>query len=457
MAGPKVQPPPVLAGSYRAAALPGTTEGADAQRFLQGQDVPEQWWTAFGSPELTRRVVMALAHSPTVASAQAALLRAQEGVVAAGGSLYPTVDVAGGFQRVKNGPVLGSSGLTTYTVYSASLNVGYKLDLFGGTRHGIEAAQAAADVRQWLLVGTYLSLASNVTIATIQEGSLRAQVQAGDEVVGLLQEQTETARRQVEIGTRAQADLLALKAQVATAQATLPPLRKQLEAVRNQLAVYLGRFPAEADLATVPLDALTLPRDLPVSLPSRLVRQRPDVQAAESMLRGAAAQVGVATAQLLPQITLGGAVGPQSSSSQDLLRSGNLAWSLGLNLLQPVFHGGALRAQKRAAQAGLDQAVADYKATVLAAFANVADALDALQFDAQAESAQADGEQAAARSLELVKAQYRIGSASYLQLLDATRQWTQARTGLIRSRAARLSDTAALYAALGGGWAPGTR
>ena len=430
-----------------AADVPG-----DAQRFLAGQVVPGKWWTGYGSPELNRRIEAALAESPTVASAQAALRRAQNLARAAGGAQVPEVDLGLGASRVKFAAVEGVPS-STYTVYSASLNVAYTLDLFGGVRHGMEFAQAGADLQRWVLEGTYLSLASNVTAATIEEGSLRAQLQAADAVVKLLEEQAELTRKQVAIGVKSQAELLAVSAQLAQAQTAQPPLGQALEAVRTRLAVYLGHYPSAARLEVVDLDGLTLPRDLPVVLPSKLVRQRPDVRAAESQLAMATAQAGIAAANLLPQITLGLGYGPQASSPSGFNLGQNLAWNTGLNLLQPIFHGGALRAQKRAAEAGLDQAKADYQGAVLAAFANVSDALNALRFDAQAVQAQGDAEQAAARTLELVKAQYRIGSASYLQLLDATRQWTQARTGLIRARAARLSDTAALYAALGGGWA----
>ena len=268
----------------------------------------------------------------------------------------------------------------------------------------------------------------------------------------LLEEQEALTRRQVAIGVKNQADLLAVSAQAAQARTALPPLGQQLDAVRTRLAIFLGHVPSETRLESVSLDTLTLPRDLPVTLPSRMVRRRPDVRAAESQLAFATASVGVAAANLLPQITLGLSYGSQAATAQGLNLGQNLAWNTGLNLLQPIFHGGALRAQKRAAEAGLDQAKADYQQAVLQAFANVSDALGALQFDAQAVKAQGDAEAAAAKTLDLVKAQYRIGSASYSQLLDATRQWNQARTGLIQARAARLTDTAALYAALGGGW-----
>jgi NodT family efflux transporter outer membrane factor (OMF) lipoprotein len=442
------QAPPDLA-EYGATPLPEATEG-DAQRFLRGQAVPATWWTAFDCPELTRRVDLALAHSPTLASAQAAVRRAREDVAAAGGSLYPAVDAQVGLSRSLPGPALGI--FSPYTIYAATLNVSYTLDLFGGTRRRIEGLQAQADLRQWLLTGTYLSLTSNVAIATIQEASLREQLQAAGEVAALLEEQTTLTGRQVEIGVKSQGDLLALQAQLAAARAVLPPLAQQLEAVRTQLAVYLGGYPSQTELAPVALSGLRLPKDLPVSLPSQVVQRRPDIQAAQAQLHAATAQAGMASAALLPQITLGASVGPQALSFQDLFRGSNETWALSLGLLQPLFHGDALRAQKRGAEAGVDQALADYRQTVLVAFANVSDALDALRFDAQSMQAQVESEQAAARSLELAKAQYRIGAASYLQLLDATRSWHLARMGLIRARAARLSDTTALFAALGGGF-----
>jgi NodT family efflux transporter outer membrane factor (OMF) lipoprotein len=448
--GPTFTPPaPPRLAEYSAAPLPEATDG-DAQRFLKGQAVPSAWWTTFGSPELTRRVELALAHSPTMASAQAAVRRAREDVAVAGGARYPSVDAQVGVSRALPGVALGI--FTPYTIYAATLNVSYTLDLFGGTRRKVEGLQAQADLRQWLLAGTYLSLTSNVAIATVQEASLTEQLQVAREVAALLEEQTTLTGRQVEIGVKSQGDLLALQAQLAAARAALPPLAQQLEGVRNQLAVYLGGYPSETRLEPVALAGFSLPRDLPVSLPSQVVQRRPDIQAAQAQLHAATAQVGVATAALLPQLTLGASYGPQALTSQDLFQISNETWSLSAGLLQPLFHGGALRAQKRGAEAGLDQALADYRQTVLVAFANVSDALNAVRFDAQSMQAQVESEQAAARSLALARAQYRIGTASYLQLLDATRSWQLARTGLIRARAASLSDTTALYAALGGGF-----
>jgi len=443
----KPQPPPTVA-QFGAAPLPPAVAG-EAQRFLQGARVERRWWTTFGSPELTRRVERAFANSPTVASAQAAVRRARQNVVAAGGALWPSADLAGGFDRQKLGPGQGST--SPYSTYSATLSVSYTLDLFGGARRGLEGAQAQVDLSQWLLDGTYLSLAANVAAATIQEAALREQLQAARDVTGLLEEQAALTGRQLAIGAKAEGDLLAVQAQLAAARSALPPLGRQLEAVRNQLAVYLGALPSEAGAGAVALDDLKVPAELPVSLPSQVVAGRPDIQAAQALLHAATANVGAATAARLPQLTLGGAFGPQALRFQDLLKGDSVAWNLSAGVFQPLFRGGALQARQKGAEAGLDQALADYRQTVLVAFANVADALDALQFDAQALRAEQDAEAAAARSLTLVQAQYRLGAASYLQLLEATRAWHLARQGLIRARAAQLGDTTALYAALGGG------
>jgi len=436
-------PPPAATGS-----APGLL--GEAQSFRPDGAVPERWWTGFGSPELDGRVALALAQSPTLAAARAALVRAQENLLAANGGRLPAVDLRAGVTR-QNSLATGAV-VSPFTVYNASVNVSYTLDLFGGVRRGIEFQQSLADQQRWLLQGAGLALAANVTTASIREAGLRGQLEAAEAVLAVLQEQAELIGKQVALGAKGPADLLAAQANVAAAQAALPGLRQQLEAVRNQIAVYLGRFPGEADLASLSLEAFSLPRELPVSLPSTLVRQRPDILAAEARVQGATAQAGLAAANLYPSLTLAGAYGPQATRAGDLLKSDLMVWNAGLNLLQPVFHGGSLRAQRRAADAGLDQAVAEYRTTLLNAFGDVTDVLDALRFDAETLQARVQAEQAAASSLVLARTQYRLGAASYLQLLDATRLWQQARSGLIQAQAARLADTTALYAALGGGW-----
>jgi len=459
-AGPDFRSPaPPAVDGYRKDPLPAATvetkaPTGDAQRFMSGADVPEQWWTTFSNEELNRRITQALAHSPSIASAQAALRQAQENANATRGSLFPSVDASAGVTR-ENANNLGIStpgSPSVFTLYNAGVKVNYTLDLFGAVRRGVEADSAAADYQRYQLEGTYQTLAANVATASFREASLRGQIRATEEIIDAYNKELKLVEAQNQIGAKSLADVLVIRTQVATAEATLPSLRQQLAQTQTQLAVYLGEFPSQAQLSALDLDALSLPHEVPVSLPSTLTRQRPDVRAAEATLHQATAHVGVATANLFPQITLSGNLGSSALHSGDLFSSGTKAWSIGANLLQPIFHGGTLRAQKRAAEAGLDKAAADYQQTLLGAFQNVADALRALELDAENLTAQAKAEQSAAKSLDLVRIQYRDGAASYLQELDATRQYQQARLGLIQARAARLSDTAALYTALGGGW-----
>jgi len=453
--GPQFRAPEVEeSAGYRRDALPEATVSApvatgDAQRFLETADLPTRWWANFASDELNRRVEQALTHSPSIASAQAALRQAQAGVDAARGSLFPSLDANLGANR-QNGLDAGLADASPFTLYNAGVGVSYTLDLFGGVRRGVQAQSALADAQRHVLDGTYLSLAANVTTTSILEASLRAQIRATEEIAGLYAEQFELTRKQNEIGAKSRTDVLLAQSQLAAANAELPALRKALAQTHTQLAVYLGRYPSEVELAALELDGLTLPVDVPVSLPSTLVRARPDIRAAEAQWHEASARVGIATANLFPSITLSGSYGSQALSGGDLFVGGSQAWGLGLNLLQPIFRGGTLRAQKRAAEAGLDKAAADYRTTVLSAFQNVADALRALELDAEGLRAQAAAEEATRSSLDLVRVQYEEGATSYLQVIDATRLYQQSRIGLIQARAARLADTAALYAALGG-------
>jgi NodT family efflux transporter outer membrane factor (OMF) lipoprotein len=451
---------------YTATALPSATAsadtaGGDAQRFLEGEGVPQRWWTTFGNDELDRRVQAALAHSPTIASAQAALRQAEENAKAAGGSLFPSVDANAGATRQKQSGAQfaglggGASASSPFTVYNAGVSIGYVFDIFGGVRRGIEAQQALADVQHAQLDATDLTLAANVVTASLQEASLREQVRATEQIADSLRQELDIAEKQQAIGAKSLSDTLAVRSQLAQVQATLPPLRKQLSATRNQLATYLGVTPAQLDLQPVTLEKVTLPTDIPVSLPSSLVAQRPDIRAASAQLHAATAGVGVATANMLPQLTLSGSAGSQALHAGDLFSTGTGAWSIGLNLLQPLFHGGELLHKKRAAEAGMDMALADWQQVVLVAFQDVADALQALQFDANALDAQSTSERDAGKLLELTRTQYRVGAVNYLNLLAAEQQYQQARIGLIQARTARLADTAALYAALGGGWQDG--
>ncbi|MEZ5463219.1 efflux transporter outer membrane subunit [Dokdonella sp.] len=444
---------------YRTDDLPESTVSAEAptgaaQRLVEGAQVPARWWESFASAELNRRVEQAFANSPDIASAQAALRQAVAQSDVARGGLFPSVDAAAGANRQESpfstGPVSGSA--SPYTIYNASIDVGYTLDLFGGVRRSVEAQDAIADLQRYQLQGTYLSLAANVVTTSIREASLRGQILANEEITRVYQEQYELTDRQYETGVKSQGDVLFARSQVAAARAQLPTLSKLLAQTQTQLAVYLGQFPSEAEFEALTLDDLQLPLEVPVSLPSAVVRARPDVLAAEASLHQATAAVGIATANLFPNIVLSASLGSQALERGDLFGGSSEAWSLGLNLLQPIFRGGSLRAQKRAAEAGLDQASADYRSTVLTAFQNVADSLRALELDAESLASRAAALEATADSLAIARRQYEDGSVGYLQVLIESRLFEQARVLFIEARANRLADTAAMYAALGGAY-----
>lgn len=462
--GPNFRKPAAPAvDRYTPTALPAATAsadttGGDAQRFLAGKKVPQRWWTTFGNAELDRRVKQALEHSPTIASAQAALRQAQENAKSADGSLFPSLDANAGVTRQKQSSAAfsGAFNFPPLTIYNASVKVGYTLDLFGGVRRGIEAQEAQAAYQRAQRDATYLTLAANVVTASLQEASLREQVHATEQIVASLKKELDIAQKQQAIGAKSLTDTLAVRSQLATTEATLPPLRKQLAATQNQLATYLGVTPAQLKLQPVRLAAVTLPTDIPVSLPSTLVAQRPDIRAASAQLHAATAQVGVATAAMLPQISLSGSGGSSTIHAGDLFSAGTGAWSIGLNILQPLFHGGELLHRKRAAEAGMDEALANWQQVVLTSFQNVADSLQALEYDAQSLAAQSTAEHDASKLLSLTRTQFRVGAIDYVTLLLAERQYQNARITLIQARTARLADTAALYAALGGGWQGGT-
>ncbi len=449
------------ATAYTATALPRETmaspvAGGEAQRLVPGQEIPAQWWTLFHSPALDQLIRQALADNPTLAAAQASLRAAQEIRRARSGALFPRVDANASASRQKiSGAAFGQPDTTfsPFTLYDASVNVSYGLDLFGGTRREVEALQAQADYQRYQLEGVYLTLSSNIVTTAVKEASLRAQIRATREIVATQEKELEVVERRFQLGAVARSDVLAQRTQLAQTRAALPPLEKDLELTRHQLAVLAGRLPSEATaLPEFDLDGLMLPQDLPISLPSSLARQRPDIRASEALLHAANAQVGVATANLYPQITLTGSYGSEATRPGTLFGPSTAVWSLGAGLVQPLFHGGELKAMRRAAVAAYDQATAQYRATVLQAFQNVADVLRSLDADANTLKAQADAEAAAHDALDLTQKQFELGAVSYLSLLNAERQYQQQRVSLVQAQAARFADTAALFQALGGGW-----
>jgi len=445
----------VLPGSLPAATAAAPLPGGEAQRFIDGLDIPGQWWTLFKSPELNALIERGIANSPTLEAAQAALRQANESTAAQRGSFFPSVSGEYQGQRAKEaGAEIGlpQEGSFLYTLNSASVNVSYTLDAFGGIRRQIEALQAEADYQRFALEASYLSLTANIVTAAVAEASLRAQIAATEDIVRSQQAQLDITRRRVTAGGASQADVLQQQATLQSTLATLPVLRSQLAQERNQLAAYVGALPADYDGAQITLDSLTLPADLPVSLPSKLVEQRPDVRQYAELLHQATAQVGVATANMLPQITLTGSYGGAAPRFSDVFAPSSVVWSLIGGVTQPLFKGGQLTHQRRAAIAAAQEAAANYKSTVITAFQNVSNTLYALQADADALAAETLAERTAADSLKLVQAQYKSGGASYLQVLTAEQSYQTALVALVKARAQRYADTAALFQALGGGW-----
>lgn len=451
-------PPPVT--GYAKQPLPSQVGSqaahAEVQKLVTGMDIPGQWWTVFHSTALNELVQEALQKNPTVAAAQAALRAANETTAAQRGTYFPSVQADYAFSRQRNAvgtlsPTL-SSGASIFNLHTAQVSVSYVLDVFGANRRQVESLQAQADASRYQLEATYLTLTSNVVAAAIQEAGLRAQIVATEDIVRSEREAADILNRQYRLGSIAGTDVMAQEAALAAAEATLPPLEKQLAEQRHRLTALTGRFPDDEPEGTFELSALVLPEDLPVSLPAQLVRQRPDVLAAEAQMHAASAAVGVAIANLLPQITLTASQGGASTVLGNLFASGNMFWTAGAGLTQTLFAGGALVHRKRAADAALDQAGAQYRAAVLAAFQDVADALTALRSDADAVNASYNAERAAASSLAVVRHNLELGSVSYLAVLNAEQAYQQAAVALVQARASRFADTAALFQALGGGW-----
>ena len=449
------------ANGYTPEPLPAHTRSTEtpagaAQEFSVGAALPADWWTLFHCEALDALVRGGLRDSPTLAAAQAALRGAQATQQAQQASLFvPGVDGSLGATRERvTGAQFGQPNVaaSTFTLYSATVAVSYRLDLFGGSRRLLEAYRAQTDYQRAELEAAYLTLTANLVTTAVAEASARGQLSAIEDALTSERAVLAIVERRFAAGAVSRTDVLAQRTQVAQTEALAPALKKALTQSRHRLAILSGRTPDVADLPTFALEDFTLPSQLPVSLPSALVRQRPDIQAAEALLHQASAEVGVATANLYPQINLSGSLGSESVMLGSLFGAGTSFWTLGGSLTQPLFHGGALTARRRAAIANLDQAAATYRQVVLSAFGDVADTLHALDNDADALRAAADVAAAAQATFDLTRHQYDAGGVSYLTLLNAQRQYHEARQGRVRAVAARYADTAALFQALGGGW-----
>jgi NodT family efflux transporter outer membrane factor (OMF) lipoprotein len=458
--GPNFVPPPAPpVGGYTSDTPPVKTVGADApggapQNFVMGRDIPGEWWKVFHSKEIDALIAEALRANPSLQAAQATLWQAKENLYASAGKLLPSVDANGSFERQQFSPAeFGLAGNPSiFNLYQATVNVSYAPDVFGGQRRQIEANAALTDYQRFELEATYLTLTSNVVTAAIQEASLRGQIEATQEIIKAESDQLKVVRNQFEAGAANRADVLTQEAEVATTEATLPPLRKQLEQQHHLLLALIGHFPNDARQDHLMLSSFRLPTSVPVSVPTQLVQQRPDVRAAQAQLQQASAQIGVAIANRLPQFSLTASYGNAAATAATLFTPATAIWTLGAAGTQPIFHGFTLLHQERAARAAYDVADAQYRGTVLTAFQNVADALRALQLDAATLKAQQRAVRAASDTFDLTRGQYRLGAVTYIILLNAQRTYQQALLALVQAQAARFADTAALFAALGGGW-----
>ena len=426
-----------------------------AQSVTIGKEIEGQWWTLFNSPALTRLIAQALEKNPNLQAASYALTRAQEITIASQSSLFPALDIVPTRTQQKiSGSQFGNPNFagSTYTLNSGSVQVAYTLDVFGGIRRQIESIEAEENYQRFQLEAAFLTLASNVASSAIQEASLRAQIKATEDIIASQTHQLELVKRQYDLGSVSKINVLALQANLEQTRTALPPLQLQLAKTRHSLTALVGELPSTKLSAEFNLSELHLPEALPLSLPSQLVQQRPDIKAQEALLQDASAQIGVATANLLPNFTINANVGTIATRLADLFVPGSLIWSVGGNLLQPVTSLGSLLHKRRAALAAYEQSAAQYKTTVLQAFQNVADTLSALELDATALNTQDAALQAALDSLELTRQQYQMGAVSYLSLLIAEQNYQKAQMGQIIAQANRYTDTVTLFQALGGGW-----
>ena len=432
-----------------------SSETGAAQTLALGKDIQGQWWTLFRSPALNKLIEQAMKHSPDLQAALYALTEAQENASAKQGSLFPALDLSTSASRQKySGAQFGNpdADFPAYTLSTGSLKIAYTLDVFGAIRRQIEGFEAQAEYQRFQLEAAFLTLASNIVTTAIQEASLRAQINATEEIIKAQSQQLDLVNQQFDLGAASKVDVFGLQTTLEQTRTTLPPLQQQLAETRHRLTVLTGELPSTGLAAQFKLADLHLPEELPLSLPSKLVQQRPDVRAQEALLHAASAEIGVATARLFPDFTINASVGTIATRLGDLFVPGSAIWSFGGNLLQPVFHGGELIHKKRAAVAAYEQAAAQYRSTVLQAFQNVADTLSALEFDAAGLKTQDAAVRAALESLNLSRLAYQIGAVSYLSLLTSERDYQQTRIGQINAQARRYSDTAALFQALGGGW-----
>jgi len=454
------RPAAPAAGDYTGQPLTATVAttnvaGGEAQYFTRAGDLAGDWWTLFQSPPLNTLIALALTNNPDLKAAQAALSVAREAVLGQRGVYFPSV--AGSFSATRQkqpgslAPV-PNSNVFQYNLFTPQVSVSYSPDVFGLNRRTMESVKAQEQAVRFQLIAAYTTLTANVVVTAIQAAAVQAQIDATRQLVDLNSNMVEILRYQYKKGYAGRLDVVAQESQLAQVSATLPPLFKQAAQLRDLMAVLAGRFPNQTPAATFDLASLQLPVTIPVSLPSQLVAQRPDVLQAEANLHAASAQVGIAIANRLPNITLTADAGSTALSLDKIFSSGTGFWGLGAAATAPLFQGGTLLHQERAAKAAFTEAAEQYRSTVLTAFQNVADTLTALDQDAAGLKAAAAAAADAQETLDLSQRQWQDGYIGYLALLSAEQAYQQARINLVQAQASRYADTAALFQALGGGW-----
>jgi NodT family efflux transporter outer membrane factor (OMF) lipoprotein len=425
------------------------------QRVVVGAKLPAEWWDLFRSPQLKSVVAQAIDGNRSLAAARATLAQAQESAYQAGAARLPSAQMEGGASRQHAnyaGAGFDQAGPTS-NLFSLGPSVSYNFDLFGGAARQSERQQALAEYQEYQLAGAYLAITGNAVLQAVQIASLRAQLKAVEELVAQDERNLASVEKLFRLQEATRIDVESARSQLATDRTQLPPLRQALSQTRHALTVLIGKAPAEWLPPEFDLDEFTLPEELPLSVPSGLVRQRPDVLAAEAQLHAASAQVGVATAALYPNLSLSAGMGQQALSPSTLFSGPAGIWNVANSLTAPLFNWGALDAQKRSSERALEASLATYQHTVLTSFAQVADLLDALTHDTELLEAQRIAVASTFSSVKLTRAAYAMGDAKLIQVLDAERLYQQARLGHVRTRAQRLSDTARLFAAVGGAWA----
>jgi NodT family efflux transporter outer membrane factor (OMF) lipoprotein len=451
-------PPDVRDYTAQPLATTATTpnvSGGQAQRFAVGADISADWWALFHSAPLNELIELSLSNNHDLKAAQAALTVARENVLAQRGAYYPSVE--GDFSAIRQkqseqiAPALNSNTFL-YNLFTPQVSVSYVPDVFGLNRRTVESLAAQAQEARFQMIAAYTTLTSTVVVTAIQAGAVQMQIDATHELIDSTADTVKILQYQFDKGYANGLDVAAQEALLAQVTATLPPLIKQQTQLRDLLAVLAGRFPNQAPADKFDLSTLQLPEDLPLSLPSALVSQRPDVLQAEANLHDASAKIGIAIANRLPNFVLTANAGSSATAMSQLFTSGTGFWGVGAAATAPIFQGGTLLHHERAAKAAYDQAAEQYRSTVLTALQNVADTLTALEQDAEALKAAAKAADAAKVTLDLAQRQWQSGYAGYLALLSAQQAYQQARINLIQAQANRFADTAALFQALGGGW-----